>query len=96
MILRGIVRDAELVENPPGSDTIEMIVRAQGVGPSQPRKFILPFSLLLEDPTLEPESIRGRAFQAELEPGEGDDAPRAASFSIAEQRILRPESPTND
>jgi hypothetical protein len=86
--IRGIVQEATLQENPPGSDTIEMVLRVQGVGPGQPRTIIIPFELLLQDPTLEPESIAGHAFQAEVTEAE----PRrwvASEIAFAARRILR-------
>ena len=36
MQIRGIVMRAELVENPPGSDRIELVLWGQGVGPDKP------------------------------------------------------------
>jgi hypothetical protein len=67
MHLRGIVQTASLDENPPGSDTIEMTLRLQGVGPGQPRKAVIPYAMLLDDDSLDPEAIAGRAFEAEVE-----------------------------
>lgn len=67
MHLHGIVQNARLEENPPGSDRIEMILKVQGVGPSQPRSVVVPFELLVQDESLEPESIGGRGFDAEVE-----------------------------
>jgi hypothetical protein len=64
MRIRGIVMTAELVENPPGSDRIEMDLLLQGVGPSHPRRIVVPYELLLQDPSLEPELVRGHGFQA--------------------------------
>lgn len=71
MTIRGIVMSAELVENPSASGSIEMHLRLQGVGPTAPRRIIIPYAMLLADETLEPESIAGHAFEAdvdELEP----------------------------
>ncbi|AGA26113.1 hypothetical protein [Singulisphaera acidiphila] len=70
MHLRGIVQTAALEETPPGSGTIEMILRVQGVGPGQPRKLIIPYSLLLQDESLDPDLISGRGFEADVEPAE--------------------------
>lgn len=72
MRIRGIVRTATLEEEPPGSDRIEMILRVQGVGPDQPRTFVVPYEVLLADPDLDPELIQGKRFEAEVaeaEPG---------------------------
>ncbi|MFO0891830.1 MAG: hypothetical protein U0790_22170 [Isosphaeraceae bacterium] len=70
MRIRGIVQTAVLEENPPGSDRIEMIVWGQGVGPNKPRQVVVPYELLLQDPSLDPELVRGHGFQAEVEQGE--------------------------
>jgi hypothetical protein len=67
MRIRGIVRTATLEENPPGSDRIEMVLHVQGVGPGQPRTFIVPYELLLADPDLDPDAIQGKRFEAEVE-----------------------------
>ena len=67
MHLRGIVQTATLEENPPGSERIEMIVKVQGVGPAQPRKVVIPFELLLQEESLEPDEIAGRGFEADVE-----------------------------
>lgn len=66
MQIRGIVQSAALEEHPPGSDRIEMIVWGQGVGPDKPRQIVVPFELLVQDPDLDPETIRGHGFQAEV------------------------------
>ncbi|GAC1464759.1 MAG: hypothetical protein NVSMB9_03780 [Isosphaeraceae bacterium] len=71
MHLHGLVRTAELQESPAGSDQIELVLRVQGVGPSQPRLIVIPFSLLIEDPTLEPEGVTGRGFDADVHEEEG-------------------------
>ncbi|SIO64813.1 hypothetical protein SAMN05444166_7425 [Singulisphaera sp. GP187] len=70
MQIRGIVQTATLEETPPGSGAIEMILRVQGVGAGQPRRLIIPYSLLLEDESLDPDLISGRGFEAEIEPVE--------------------------
>jgi hypothetical protein len=67
MRIRGIVRTATLEENPPGSDRIEMVLRVQGVGPGQPRTFIVPYEVLLADPDLDPDAIQGKRFEAEVD-----------------------------
>ena len=50
MQIRGIVQTAVLEENPVGSDRIEMILWAQGVGPDKPTRIVVPFELLFQDP----------------------------------------------
>jgi len=66
MRIRGIVRVANLEENPPGSERIEMLLRAQGVRPDQPRLLVVPYELLLGDLALEPEHVQGKGFEAEV------------------------------
>ncbi len=90
MQLRGIIQTAELVEEPPGSDRVELVVLVQGVGPGQPRRLVLPYELLLSDESLDPDVIRGHAFEAEVE----EQAPKrwlVRSIAVAERRVLRPE-----
>ena len=70
MRIRGIVRTATLEENPPGSERIEMVLRVQGVGPSQPRTFVVPYELLLADPELDADSVPGKRFEAEVDEAE--------------------------
>ena len=66
MQIRGIVRTATLEENPPGSDQIEMVLRVQGVGPSQPRLLVVPYPLLIGDESLDPDLVQGKGFQADV------------------------------
>ncbi|MGE3820081.1 MAG: hypothetical protein AB7I30_11705 [Isosphaeraceae bacterium] len=68
MVLKGFIREALLQEHPEGSESVEMILKVQGVGPNQPRVVIVPFPLLLDQPELEPETVKGRSFAAEVEP----------------------------
>jgi hypothetical protein len=70
MRIRGIVRTATLEENPPGSDRIELVLRVQGVGPGQPRTFVVPYELLLADPDLDPDAVQGKRFDAEVDEAE--------------------------
>ena len=71
MHLRGVIQAAALEESPPDSGNIEMVLRVQGVGPGQPRRLVIPYELLLQDESLEPETITGRAFEAEAEQAHG-------------------------
>lgn len=93
MDLHGFIREATLAENPIGSDSIEMVLRLQGVGPGQPRTIVVPFELLLLDPALEPEAIAGHAFRAsvaEEEPGRWV----VSEIIFGDHRVLRaPENP---
>ena len=88
MLIRGIAQTAALEENPPGSDTIEMVLRVQGVGPGQPRRLVIPMELLIEDPSLDPENVAGHGFQAEVvedEPGRWV----VREIAFADSRVLR-------
>jgi hypothetical protein len=88
MHIRGIIQSATLEEHPPDSGTIEMVLRVQGVGPSQPRTLVIPYSLLLQDESLDPDAIALRGFEAEIEP---DEDGRWIIETIAfASRILRP------
>jgi hypothetical protein len=87
MHLRGIVQTARLEENPPGSDRIEMIVKVQGVGPTQPRKVVIPFELLLQEEGLEPDTVAGRGFDAEVE--QADDRRWMVTRIAFASRVLR-------
>jgi len=68
MLLHGFIMSAELAENPPGSERIELLLRIQGVGPGQPRRIIVPYAYLLADPSLDADDLTGRGFEAEVEP----------------------------
>lgn len=90
MHLHGIVMAAELVEEPPESGRIDLHLRLQGVGPGQPRRLVVPYELLLNDPALDPDAVAGKAFQAEAT----EAAPGrwvAAAIAFAERRVLRSE-----
>jgi hypothetical protein len=90
MHLHGLVQSAELAENPPGGDRIEMILRVQGVGPGQPRKIVVPHELLLQDPDIEPELVVGHAFEAEVvEDGHAPNRWVTLAISFASRRVLR-------
>jgi hypothetical protein len=71
MQLHGIIRAADLAESPSEDEAVEMILRIQGVGADQPRTIVVPFPLLLQNPTLEPATVVGRGFEADVEPDEG-------------------------
>lgn len=89
MRLRGVVRSAELQEDPPGSDRIELALRLQGVGPGQPRLVVVPYTLLLQYESLDPDEVAGRGFEAEAAQ---DDRGRWVVSEIAfASRVLRPE-----
>ena len=87
MHLRGIVQTAALEENPPGSETIELVLRLQGVSPGQPRKVVIPYAMLLEDASLDPDEVAGRACEADVEQ---DESGRWVVSRIAfASRVLR-------
>lgn len=90
MQLRGIVMSATLDENPPDSGIVEMTIRVQGVGAGQPRRIVLPFAILIQDETLEPESIQGHGFLAEVVEG-SDKRWHVVEIVFAQGRVLRNE-----
>jgi hypothetical protein len=87
MRIRGIVQAAELEENPPGSDRIELILWVQGVGPDKPKQIVVPYEMLLQDPELDADHVRGHGFQAEVSQ---DDEGRwiVAEIGFATGRVL--------
>jgi len=88
MLIHGIIQSAHLQENPPGTDSIEMVIKVQGVGPGQPRTLVVPFTLLVEDESLNPESVGGRAFEADVDeqtPGRWV----VERIAVAQKRVLR-------
>ena len=88
MRLHGVVRTAELQEDPPGSDRIEMALRVQGVGPGQPRLIVIPFSLLVENESLDPDGVTGRGFEAEV--GQDEQGRWLVAQIAFASRVLRP------
>jgi hypothetical protein len=90
MQLRGIIQSAVLQEVPPESGNLEIVMRIQGVGPGQPRLIVIPFAILVEDESLDPEAIAGRAFDAEVAPGP-DARWLVTRISFASQVLRRQE-----
>jgi hypothetical protein len=90
MRIKGIVRVATLEENPPGSEQIEMLIRAQGVRPEQPRLLVIPYELLLRDDSIEPDQVQGKGFEAEVQE---DSTGRwvVIEIAFATGRVLRSE-----
>jgi hypothetical protein len=88
MTLHGIIQNATLEETPPGSGNLEIILKVQGVGPGQPRTLVIPYALLLQDESLDPDAIRGHAFEADAEPGV--DRRWTVSRIALASRVLRP------
>jgi hypothetical protein len=91
MHLHGIVMSAELVEVPPDSGRIEMVMRLQGVGRDQPRRVVVPFDVLVNDPSLDPDGVHGKAFQAEVVET-GPKRWEVVEIAFAGRRVLRSES----
>jgi hypothetical protein len=88
MLLHGIVQTATLVETPPESGNLEIILKVQGVGRGQPRSLLIPYSLLLAEASLDPDLMQGRAFECEAEQ---DELGRWLVVQIAfASRVLRP------
>jgi hypothetical protein len=67
MTLHGFIMSADLAEDPPGSGRIELTLRLQGVGPGQPRRIVVPYEVLLADPSIDADDVVGRGFEAEVE-----------------------------
>ena len=90
MHMHGIVMSATLEEGPAGGEVIDMVLRVQGVGAGQPRRIVIPYALLLKDEGLDPDAIRGHAFQAEVEEAEGKRW-IVSEITFAGSRVLRDE-----
>jgi hypothetical protein len=66
-----------------------MVLRVQGVGPQQPRTLVVPFDLLVDDPSLDPDAVAGRGFEAEVSL---DDEERWVVGEVRfASRVLRPK-----
>ncbi len=89
MRLRGVVRSADLQEETPGGDRIELALRLQGVGPGQPRLVVVPYTLLLRYESLDPDEVAGRGFEAEV--GQDDRGRWVVSEIAFASRVLRLE-----
>lgn len=82
---------ATLEEDPSDPDRVEMVIVAQGVGPGQPRRVVVPMEILVSNPDIEPETVAGHSFEAEVH----ELAPKrwvAESVGFAARRVLRPEA----
>ncbi len=89
MILHGFVMSAELAEESPGGERVELILRIQGVGPGQPRRIVVPYDLLLADPTIDADDVVGRGFEAEVDQA-GPARWEVRRLSLA-AKVLRPK-----
>lgn len=66
MTLRGFIRSAELVQDPEDENRVHLVAGVQGVSPGQPRKIRVPFEILVAQEDLDPDTLAGRAFRAEI------------------------------
>ena len=89
MRIHGIVQTVTLCEHPPGSDRIEMLIQAQGVGPNKPRQIVVPFELLVQDTMLDPDSVQGHGFEADVEQDENGRW-IVTAIGFARRDVLRP------
>ena len=90
MHIYGIVMTADLKVDPADPEKVEMLLAVQGVGRGQPRKIVVPMAILVAIPEIDPEVVKGHAFQAEVD----EEAPGrwvASAIGFAENRVLRPE-----
>jgi hypothetical protein len=71
MHLHGIIRTAILDETPPDSGNLEIVLKVQGVGAGQPRTMVIPHVILIQDDSLDPDVLVGRAFEADVDQDEG-------------------------
>jgi hypothetical protein len=90
MQMHGIVMTAELVEAPNDPNSVEVHLMVQGVKPGQPRRVVIPMSVLVAQPDIEPEAIRGHGFEAEVIE-EGPKRWIVESIQFAARSVLRPE-----
>lgn len=88
MHLHGIIRTATLEETPPDSGNLEIILKVQGVGAGQPRTILIPYAMLIQDESLDPDVLQGRAFEAEVDQDTGSRWV-VSRISFA-SRVLRP------
>ena len=90
MHMHGIVMTATLEEVEDDAELVELLLTVQGVGPGQPRKIVVPMPLLIAQPDIDPETVAGHAFEAEVH----QERPKrwvADTISFAARRVLRPE-----
>lgn len=90
MHMHGIVMTAELRDDPADADKVELHLVVQGVGRGQPRRVIIPMDVLVSQPEIDPDIIKGHAFQAEVD----EAAPNrwiVSTIAFASDRVLRPE-----
>ena len=88
MHLRGIIQSAALEEAPGSGEAIDMVLRVQGVGPGQPRTIVVPYALLLQDEGLDPDSILGHGFEADVDEA-GPKRWVVSRITFASRRVLR-------
>ncbi len=88
MTLRGFIRSAELLQDPHDENRVNLMASVQGVSPGQPRKILVPFEILLTLEDLDPDTVGGRAFRAEVETVE-NGAGIVTAIEVGPARVLR-------
>jgi hypothetical protein len=81
---------ADLVEDPNDPEAVEVHLMVQGVRPGQPRRIVIPMAVLLAQPDIEAETIRGHGFEAEVVE-EGPKRWVVETIQFAARRVLRPD-----
>ena len=90
MQMHGIVMTATLQEESSGSDQVELHLVVQGVGRGQPRRIVIPMQVLVANPEIDPDTIQGHAFQAEVEEVTTNRW-IVSEIAFAQNRVLRTE-----
>jgi len=67
MLVQGVVKTAELVQNSPASGRTEMVLSVQGPRADQPRRLVIPHEYLAGRTDLDPLQIPGRSFRATVQ-----------------------------
>ena len=88
MTLRGFIRSAELLQDPHDENRVHLTASVQGVGPGQPRRILIPFEILLTLDDLDPDTVGGRAFRAEVETVENGTG-IVTAIEVGPGRVLR-------
>lgn len=88
MTIRGFIRSAELLQDPGSEERVHLAAAVQGVAPGQPRKILIPFEILIAHDEIDPDTIAGRAFRAEIASVE-NGLGIVAAIEVGPGRILR-------
>ncbi len=91
MHIHGIVMSATLKDDPSHAEQVELELAVQGVGAGQPRRIVVPMSVLIANPDIDPEGIKGHAFQAKVEQEAGGGRWVVSKIAFASGRVLRPD-----